>query len=381
MFHLFLERKAKKYLIVLSLMIVCTLLLGACSNQQPPKSKPSVKKEKPIGSVLSAGEKWKLPISIPEGEFYKIGGWYAENQLLYITNKEQTSNVYCYDLLSGVSKLLYKSDYPIVDVQMSPSKKYLLIHSSPSTYEGLISILDSSGLEIFKQSLASFELEFSWNPYDESKIMVSKFNEDWTFQILLINLKDAKTTEISLPQPFIKWVGIKDIAFIDWDNNNPTLNAPLIIKKLGNEKEKTVFPEVFQFSTFQNVLMTITVNDQDQSKANYSFFDKEIKPIFNFSIPQLSKFSDWLVPFYDYNVSKSQFITFRPLRSGESDSYTEGFELVSYDLIKGRNTLILDRLENEPLTLSPTGEACLYGNLFEKIIDLHAKKIYTLVKE
>jgi hypothetical protein len=41
----------------------------------------------------------------------------------------------------------------------------------------------------------------------------------------------------------------------------------------------------------------------------------------------------------------------------------------------------MDGLENVPINVSPTGEALLYGNRFEKIIDLGTKKIYELIKE
>jgi hypothetical protein len=129
------------------------------------------------------------------------------------------------------------------------------------------------------------------------------------------------------------------------------------------------------------LLVTVSVNEQDQSMANYSFFDKEMKKLFTFSIPQLTNYSDWLVPFYDYNEQKGQFFTFSPVTSGEADSYTEGFQLLAYNPKNGSSSLIMDGLENEPIHLSPTGDALLYGNQFEKIIDIKAKKIYELIKE
>jgi hypothetical protein len=374
------ELKALKFFSALSILLIFSFLLGACSSNHQLNTKTSSKIGKKNGSDTKVLEEWKLPITIPEGEFFKLGGWLDEDQVLYITNLEQTSNVYRYNLLTGKSELIYKSDHPIATVEISPSKKYLLIQSSPSTYQGIITIIDLKGSEQLKSSFTSYDLAIEWNPYDESKILISKFNQDWTFQMLLMDLKKKKTTEISLPQPFIKWMGKEDITFLNWDDNNPSLFAPLLEKKLGDEKEKTVFPSVYQFSAFHNVLMTITVNEQDQSKAFYSFYDKEITPIFTFSIPQLTKFSDWLVPFYDYNESTGQFITLRPLKSDSVDSYSEGFELVSYNLMKRSKKLILSGLKNEPLSISPLGDACLYGNQLEKIINLKTKKIYQLTK-
>jgi hypothetical protein len=362
-------------------LIFLILILGACAQKEQLKQKAPAKNEKPKSPVTALGNQWKLPISIPEGEFYKIVGWLSGNQVLYISNIEQTSNVYRYDLLKGKSELVYKSEYPIVNVQISPSKKSILIHASPSSYEGLVTIIDTKGTELLKKSFASYELAFEWNPYKESEILVSKFDEDWSFQVLLLDLKKSNTTELNLSQPFIKWKNESEVALINWDENSPSLFAPLIVKNLENGMEKTLFPSVIDFSAFRDMFMTVSVNEQDQSIAKYSFFDKEMKKLFSFSMPQLTNYSDWVVPFYDYNEKKGQFITLSPLASGEADSYTDGFQLLVYNPKTGSSNLIKEGLENEPINLSPSGDALLYGNGFEKIIDIDSKKIYELIKE
>jgi hypothetical protein len=375
------ERKSLKFVFLGSIIIILTLLLGACMSQHPPKSKSPSKNEKKKTSHTGTMNDWKLPISIANGEFFKSAGWLSENEVLYITNSEQTSNIYLYHLLSGKSELIYKSDSPIVSVKISPSKTYLLVQSSPSSNVGVIRIIDKKGTVLWKQSIASYQLDFEWNPYDESKILVSKFNEDWTYKTLLIDLKKTKMTDISLPQPFFKWVDKKTIAFINWDDHTSAVFAPLMFKNLENEQEKTVFQSVFQFSAYPNILMTIKANEKDKKNSTYSFFNNEIRPIFSFSIPQLTNFSDWVIPSNDFIESKNKFITFMPLESTESDTYTEGFNLVSYNLLNGKKELILKGMENQPLICSPQGEACLYGNSLEKIIDLKGKKIIKLVKE
>lgn len=372
------ETKSYKRFTLSIMLIVFTLLLGACTNKEQHKANSPQKSKTPITTQRSD---WKLPISPPEGEFYKVAGWLSDKELVYVTNMDQSSNVYRYDLVTGKSDLIFKSVHPIVTVQISPSQKYLLIHSSPSSYEGLVTVTDAKGNEKLRESFASYELEFEWNPYNEEQILVSKFAEDWTFKVLLLDMKTDNTRELSLPQPFIKWLSEKEIAFLNWDENSPQLFAPLIEKNLGSGSEKTIFPSAIQFAAFPNLLMTISVNKQDQSLATYSFSDQRQKEIFTFSIPQLTNFSDWLVPYYDYNNKTGQFITFQPLKSGEIDSYADGFQLAKYDLKKGTSKVIMDGLINEPINISPTGEAILYGNSFEKMIDLKTQKIYELIKE
>jgi hypothetical protein len=375
------RQKCNDSIFLILRLIFLVLILSACAQKEQMKQKVTAKNEKPKSPAAALGNEWKLPISIPEGEFYKLVGWLSGTQVLYITNLEQTSSVFRYDLLTGESNFIYKSEFPIVNVQISPSKKRLLIHSSPSSYEGEVTIIDTKGKELLKKSFASFELAFEWNPYQESEILVSKFDEDWSFQLFLLDLKSGNTTELNFPQPFIKWTNESEVALINWDENSPSLSAPLLVENLETGTEKTLFPSVINFSAYHDLSMTISVNEQDQTLANYSFFDKEMKKLFAFSIPQLSNYSDWLVPFYDYNDLKGQFITFSPLSSGEADSYTDGFQLLAYNLKTGSRTLIKEGLENEPINLSPSGDALLYGNRYEKVIDIKAKKIYELIKE
>ncbi|PFP31228.1 hypothetical protein COJ96_00890 [Bacillus sp. AFS073361] len=378
-----LKRNNSKYpMFLIFYLFIPVLILGACAQNEQVKQKVPAKHGKTNSLVTNASEdKWKLPISIPEGEFSKLAGWLSEKQILYITNLEQTSSIYRYELFTGKSELIYKSEYPIINVQISPSRKSILIHASKTNAEGLVTIIDTKGNVIFKKDFPSYELAFEWNPYNESRVLVTKFAEDWSFQVLLLDLEQSTTTELDVPQPFMKWIASNQIAWISWNVDQPSLFAPLNSRNLDTGMEKKLFSSVIHFSAFPDLTMTVTINEQDQSMSSYSFYDKDLRKLSTFSMPQLTKYSDWLVPFYDYNKEKGQFTTLRPLSSGESDAYSEGFQLLNYNIKNGRSELIMEGLENEPLILSPTGGALLYGNRFEKIIDLNHKKIYELIKE
>lgn len=371
--------KLMKFIFQFLFLLVFASFFSACAHQQDAKPGPSEDNDKQNVTPHPPEDTWKLPIEIPEGEFYKVGSWYSDHQLLYITNLEQSSSVYLYNLLTGSSELLYKSEVPIVTLQVSPSKKNILIQSSPSTYEGQVTILSPEGSEIFKQSIPSYELIFEWNPFNESEILISSFNEDWTYQMLLLNIDQRKTTELTLPQPFIKWIGNKEIAYLNWNEDSPSLFAPLMTKNISAEAEEEIFSDVLQFATYNDILMTVTVQDDEQLQATYTFYNKEKKELNSFSIPHLSMFSGWLVPYNDLNVSKGEFITLKPVKSTEADVYREGFELVSYDINNGSSNVIMRNLKNEPILLSPSGEAALFGNRFEKIIDFKTKELRELV--
>jgi hypothetical protein len=88
-----------------------------------------------------------------------------------------------------------------------------------------------------------------------------------------------------------------------------------------------------------------------------------------------------LVPYNDLTEKKGEFITLKPVKSAEADAYREGFELVSYDIENGSSNVIMKNLNNEPILLSPSGEAVLFGNRFEKVIDLKTKELRELVEK
>lgn len=370
-----------KFIFQIIFLLVFASFFSACAHQQDAEPSPSKDTDKKNVPPAQPEDTWKLPIEIPEGEFYKVGGWYSDHQILYITNLEQSSSVYLYNLLTGSSELLYKSEVPIVTLQTSPAKKNILIQSSPSTYEGQVTILSLEGSELLKQAIPSYELAFEWNPFNESQILISSFNEDWTFQMLLLDIEHREITELTLPQPFVKWLGNEEVAYLNWNDDGPSLFAPLMMKNLRAETGEEIFTDVLQFAAFNDILMTVTVKDDEQLQATYSFYDEDKRIVNSFSIPHLSMFSGWLVPYNDLNVSKGEFLTLKPVKSAEADAYREGFELVSYNINNGKRNVILKGLKNEPILLSPTGKFALYGNRFEKVIDLETKELRELIEK
>lgn len=374
------KRKIRKFTFQAIILLIIVFLINACSvqrtiNHQSPPKKKGISQTKTKNSPFH----WKLPIPISNGEFFKVGGWLSDQEIVYVTNNGQTSSVYSYNLSSGESKLLFKSEYPIGLVQISPSKEYLLIQAAPTTYEGKVTIIDVQGNEKYTQTIPSYELTFEWNPYQESQVLISKFQADWTFQVYLMDFEQRTMKELTLNQPFLKWMSKDQLLYLNWDHNQQKLFAPLMLRSLADGSEQTLFPKVFQFSAFKSMIMTITVIDKEEAK--YSFYDQNLHLIHSFTMPQLTTYSDWLVPNYDFSEKQKKLITLRPLRSTNADTYKEGFQLTSFDLTKGSSKVLFKGLDNDPLALSPSGDACLYGNRFEKIMDLTTKKITDIVKE
>jgi hypothetical protein len=377
--------KSKKNAWSVFVFFIFVILMSGCLNQeptvQPDKPDEDQATPKPPLSVDEPNKKEIVPLSVSEGEFGKIIGWLNDETIVYFTNLGQGSTVYSYELFTGKSSVLFKSEHPIISIYLSDSRKNLLIHTAPNNFEGEVTVIDQLGSILATQSIISSEITFAWNPYNENLVLISAFTEDWDFQVYLLDIPKRQLQEVTLPQPFASWITSDEVLYLDWDMDTVSHFAPLVKQKITDKTGKQMVGEnLFQLNTFTNIFATIAVSE-DEETSIYSFFTNKQEPLATFAIPHLTKFSDWLVPYNDLNQKKLLYYTLRPLTSGEADSYNEGFQLVSYPLGEGNEKVIMDGLENQPISISPNGEYCLYGFQFEHMIDLQDKKIIDIIKE
>ena len=210
--------------------------------------------------------------------------------------------------------------------------------------------------------------------------LISTFTEDWIGQTFDLSISDKKRKEIQLSNPFSYWLNENKLIFLNWIRMMSQLFSNVVIKDLSSEAEKEVLSNIFQLDTFKGTVMTIQMDQDQMSDATYHFYDQELNSIGAFHTPKLTRFSDWLIPYYDYNEKENTFISFQPLHSGEESTYNEGFQLFKYQLNRSESKPIpiMEGLENEPLSCSPERSLCLYGYYFEKLIDLESKLVIQL---
>lgn len=336
------------------------------------------KKESPGPSFLGAEI---VPIEIGEQEeFYKSAGWLSDSEILYITNKgESTSLLYSYNLGTGKASLLFRSEQPIITAVPSPEKTKVMIQRAASE-EGILTVIDLSGKELYSTSIQSYELTFEWNPFDENLLVVSAFTEDWDFNSYLLNLRDNNLKEIKLPEPFVRWISADVLVYQEWDEDGISLNAPLRTFSLKENKAETLLEDIYQFDSQGRYLLTIKVNEEESEESGlYAFFMNGDKSVGSIEAPLLTSFSGWVVPFYDLMENGKNFIYLQATEQGEADLYNEGFELRRYHLETGNEEVIFTEMANEPLSCSPSGEMCLYGFQFDKVLNIETNEIIELV--
>lgn len=345
------------------------------TSDSSPKQETSVEEKEEVKSTDRIA-----PIQLKDGVFQTISGWADNEHVFYILEGSSGANVYSHSIKNGSDNLLFESKSPIVSVMISPSKEYFIVHSAPSTNEALLTVLTLNGEPVMEKSIPSSELSIEWNPFDDSSILITSFTEDWDFTVWEMDLKQSSMTEVAMPQPFGFWLSKEKLLYLDWNIEEPSLYADAKKFDLETGASNDYLAEIFQVDSFGDVSVAVGADELDEKKARYTFYH-DTNEIFSFETPHLSRYSDWLVPYYDYNEKTNTFLTYQPLYSTEADVYQEGFQLVSYQLDSGQNEVLFDGMENTPISCSPDGQKCLSGYYLEKLIDIESKKIITLVNE
>ncbi|MDQ0156394.1 YqgU-like beta propeller domain-containing protein [Robertmurraya andreesenii] len=365
----------------LFVFLVLLYLLSGCIKENDAAPLPSLKEPTSPSKGDQVGEEKSIvPIEIKNGSFSMVAGWLDDNTIVYVTDSNEGSTVYSYGLQDGEKRELFHSDFPIADILISPSRKHLLIHSAPSSNEAKLVIITNTGEEIYSEIIPSTELSLKWSPFDEGNILLTAFTEDWNFSIWNLDIKSGKKAELSLPQPFGTWLDREKLLYLDWDLENPSLTTRTKQFDLRSEESHDILEGIYLVDSFRDAVITVAPDNEHDQDAVYTFYTHELEETYSFRAPRLTRYSDWLVPYYTYLEGQQRFLSFQPLYSTEADVYSEGFQLISIDLDTGDEEVLLEGLENEPLSCSPDGKRCLSGFYLEKLIDLESKKIQTLVE-
>jgi hypothetical protein len=323
-----------------------------------------------------------IPIKLGvQEEFSKASGWLSNTEILYISNKNESSSIlYSYSLITGQSTMLYKSGQPIITAEISPKKDKVMIHSSASE-EGVLTVIDLSGKELYSGKIESYELTFEWNPFNDDLLIVSAFTEEWDFNTYLLDLKENSLKELQLPEPFVRWISEDMLVYQQWDENEISLKAPLKSFSISGNHSKTLLEDVYQFDSLGKYLLTIEVAEgENPGLGLYTFTREGIHSAGSLTAPLLTSFSGWVVPFYDLMDDGKAFMYLRAKEQGEADLYEGGFDLMKYQFGEDKEEMVFSELANEPLSCSPSGEMCLYGFQLERVMNIDTKEIIELVQ-
>ncbi|MCC3356732.1 hypothetical protein [Bacillus sp. REN16] len=361
-------------------------LLAGCNSHQPldssnaPKSSNKNVSKGPVPTEFLGENQHLQPLDLQKADFNSVGDWYDDESVLYVVDDNGNSEIYRYHLFTGEKELFFKTTAPVLTMKANEDHSMFLIHTSDSQNQAKLIAIDKAGTVQYEWTVKSFDLYYSWNPYNSNQVFVTSFLEDWSFQTHLLDIGAERTTKYEVFQPFIQWLNSNTISYLKWDQNALDFFAPLYSYHLNTKTEGLLFENIISFASYKDLLVTYELTQEEKSFAKVGFYNPEKnKQLHEYKMPLLSDYSKWYIPSADYVAGQKKFYSFRPYSTGALDTYGEKFELVSYDMSTGKEEVILEKMDDQPLNFSPNGFLCLYGFQFEKIIDLKTKTVEELV--
>ncbi len=361
----------KKIGATMLVLLICMLGLAACQAGETSSS-PSTK-------VQAEPKEIKANI-LPTDGFIENVGWLSNSEILSVKNGDDATSFYNYNVYDGSKEKIYEIPSSYVSASISPDREKILIQSAPSSYSAQVTIIDQSGGVLFQENVPSYELTYSWNHFNENTLLMTSFGEDWSFQVFQINIEENTMDPIEVDQPFVQWQSESSVLFQEWDAAEVSVSAPLIAQNIFNDKKEMVVDASIHFNQFNDTLLSI-FSREEEGTFTYQFITSNGEVQSEFTVELLSRYSDWLVPYYDMIEGGNQLITFVANEPGSFDTYSGTFSLQKWDTASGKESVLLEDLPLEPIQCQQNGESCLYGNQLEKVINLKKSTIVQLLKE
>ncbi|MGP9042372.1 YqgU-like beta propeller domain-containing protein [Cytobacillus kochii] len=362
------------YMLIL-LLFFSTMILAGCQVNETG-DKPPVKETNMTEKQTS--KQSIIPLAVSESDQIFFFGWLDGKHLLFLNHKDETLNkIFKYNIYTGEQELFFEGEAPINNVYISPDQQYIFVQTEPSNQKWRIAIVDHKGDYILQELIDGTELAVSWNQYDPTKLLVSSFAEDWSYTSYLISAETKNMEHISIAEPFVHWLSPDSFVYLDWSTVGPSIVTELKEqKKTGTAEVKK--ENVYFVDTFNDLMMTIGVNENHDEEARYTFMNNDFELVLSFSVPHLTSFSGWMVP--QYAMLDKEFFYFKPEYSTDADTYRGSFDFMATDLETGEQTVLLEDMDNEPLSCSNKANACLYGHYLDKVILLDEKEVISLIK-
>ncbi len=370
-----------KKLLLFICFIFCTVVLFACQGSQQPSPSTSSpnENEEPEPDLPIVDEKTIIPTPFNQDQFIDNIGWINEEEVILTERNGKNTDIVQYNLFDGSKKILFTTNEPYVDVNISPDQTKVLLHTAPLTYSATIRIFDLSGKFSYEEQIPSYELSYEWNSFDPNQILITSFAEDWSFTTSVLNINENALHSLDVSEPFMQWYSDNEFIYQNWNMDTVSLTAPLIVLNHLTGHIEQLEESVLHYKKYPESLLTITPIDEEQQTFQYKFQENNVE-LSSFAVNLLSRYSDWYIPYYDMLDENDAFFTFVTKGTGFIDTYSGSFTLEKWDPETGEKLVLFDELMNEPISCSSDGQYCLYGHRFEKVISLGDKEIIQLLK-
>lgn len=357
------------------IFVVFMIALYACESHQPNgEGKPNDHRE---GQLQK--EREIQPAKVESEYFQQVAGWFDQETIIYIRNMSQGAEMILYNLYNGQAQTFFRANAPIVQIIPNKDLELFFIQTTPSNYEAQIIVINRNAEIVYEKSFSSFDVFMKWNPYQVNQFFLTTFYEDWSYDTYMIDVNAGEEKKNIIPVPFIEWAGPNQVAYIDWNNEEPELSASLYTMDIEEQTKELISNDVIGHAHSQSYTIFLKEDVMAVAHGVLAVNHNEMDEIqFELNVPLVSQYSQWLFPYYEINDVDQLFYTFLPV---DIIDERPSFHLKRIDLEAKSESTVIENIANEPIELSPNGEFLLYGYRLEKLIDLKNEKIISIIDE
>jgi len=351
-------------------LCIWLLLLTGC---QPSASKvPITDETSPDKIAQIPDEKQVIPFTLPEAIFDRVVGWLSNQEVLYITRKQQEFQLHAYNIETGKSRSVLAISDPILEVRIHPDLTRIAAVTSSNSLSATIHIFSITGEKVDELTIESSEMYWDWNSNQASQIFFSAFYEDWSFDSFVYTGETKELNRVDTTDPFGKWGHNSIINVINWLEADSLKGGT--IREIDSEtmsvKDLQGIHTIYKEANKEGDV-TVSISDNQQTFI-YTLANIKEGGTSTFELPSISNYSQWSIPEIEW-LSDGSLITYEASESGLIDSISSVYKLVRLSR-DGNKTLLMEGAY-QPFTCAPSGNQCLIGVQLEEMLMVESGEV------
>ncbi|WP_100406819.1 YqgU-like beta propeller domain-containing protein [Bacillus solitudinis] len=370
-----------RWVLLFIFLITCVGCFSTKLEGQPsPGSLSDIPKKRNAPSSFFSGSPIS-PLFENETVSSEIQGWFNETSVLYLTEREELFSLVIHDVHSGETMPFFDTEDWIINIRENHDYSLFAIQTVNEEDESKVLIVDSSGQ--IQMEIEDFGEDYSvyWSSFNRDEFILIAYLPDWELDVYFIKASEQKVKPLPIEQSYIQWVSEQKIAYLNWDQLEPSYHAPLVFFNLDTQEEQTVQDDIIAFvNASPDISFTVTVDTIYDLHSDYTFHDFRNESIVShLDMPILNTYSEqWWIPFHTFGKKDEIIYYLRPKYSGDYFSYSDGYDLMAYYVRTNTGEKLSELKEHVPLAISPKEDYILVGNSFEQIFDIASQTMYPM---
>lgn len=324
-----------KKIILLSLF--ASLLLGCQAQDVERLEQESVADE---GVVIQS-------LKLPADELRFVAGWLDEETIGYVVHQQDEDQLQTFNIITGEIDTVYADVATISEVKIHSLTKQILIKKAQGFTEATLVLLDRQGRLLDELLVESSELEIQWNPANSTKLLLTAFSEEWTYDIYRYDTTQQLITPILLPDPFPQWLGEEAVVYSE--------DGAVSKQSLSTNDKLLLASNVNQlYASSTQLVVEVVENEQ----SHYKLLDVTGREKNSWQV-------DATQPIVHVEIVDDQNLVMSMINETEEEPTTS--------LLHMRNGQEIKRHEVQGqggVVSCSTSNYCLFGYSFETLIDL-----------